>query len=623
MKLSDYVVDRLADHGIRHVFFVTGGGAMHLNDSIGHSARVQYICNHHEQACAMAAEGYARITGRAAAINVTTGPGGINALNGVFGAWTDSIPMIVVSGQVKRETAMAAHPHLKVRQLGFQEADIISMVKGITKYAVCVLDPVDIAWHLDKALWLAESGRPGPVWIDIPVDVQGARIDPASLDRFTPPAEHNPGRLSLDAAGLEALIARARRPVLLAGSGIRCAGAVDLFRHLADQLGFPIVTSRGAVDVLPSAHPLHCGRTGTDLCTRAGNITLQNADLLIVLGTRLEVVQTGYNFPAFAPGAAIVQIDVDAAEFDYPTVRPHWGIEADARAFLDEWRRRLAPRTGDHAAWLAWCRERVERYPQVVRPRMDDPERPLNPYVFFERLFAEAPRDAVFACSNGASFIMSSQVAKLGGDQRLFFNSGCASMGHGLPAAIGAAFALKNEGNHTRPVICLEGDGSIQMNIQELATVAYHKLPLKIFVINNGGYLSMRATQGNLFGRLAGEGPANGVAVPNFGAIAAAYGIEAIRLDRSNYADVVGAVLRAEGPILAEVVVDPNQSFEPRVMARRRADGTIESSGLEDMWPYLDAAEMAANRIYDATPAEDLLHLARALQHEVPEPVAR
>jgi acetolactate synthase-1/2/3 large subunit len=607
---------------------------MHLNDSIGASDRLQYICNHHEQACAMAAEGYARITGRVGVINVTTGPGGLNALTGVFGAWTDSVPMLVISGQVKRETAMASYPGLRLRQLGFQETDIVPMVRRMTKYAATVLDPNEIGYHLDRALWLAENGRPGPVWIDIPVDVQGAKVDPAELRRYDPVWERatatdlpdcSPERIARIYGQLNELVGKAKRPVVLAGNGIRQGGAAEALRRLTERLGIPVVCSRSAPDLIPVSHAAHCGRSSVDSGTRAGNFAIQNADLLVVLGCRLQVVQTGYNFAAFARNAAVVQVDIDAAELDKPTFRPHLGIHCDARPLVEHWLERVGDGpAGQWDGWLAWCRERVAKYPPVVRPRMEDPERPLNPYLFLERLFELAPRDAVFACANGSAFAISSQVARLEASQRLFFNAGCASMGHGLPAAIGASFALGPGGTNGGPVICLEGDGSIQMNIQELATVAHYRLPLKIFVINNGGYLSMRVTQGNLFGRFVGEGASTGVSIPDCAALAGVYGIASRRLDKTNYREGLAEVLAAAGPVLAEVMVDPAQPFEPRLMARRRADGGIESPDPEDMWPHLSAEELAENRIADG-PAADLLRLAEALR-EAPamdrEPVA-
>lgn len=572
----------------------------------------------------MAAEGYSRVSGRLGVANVTTGPGSTNAITGVYGAWTDSIPLLVVSGQVKRETVMATYPQLRVRQLGRQEADIVSIVKSITKYAVLVSDPSEIRYHLERALWLAENGRPGPVWLDIPTDVQAANIDPAGLRSYDPAedeARRAPAARPEVCGRVLRMIAEARRPVLLGGGGVRQAGAVEVFRRLAGQLGIPCLTSPGATDLLPDSHPAHCGRTGAENCTRPGNLVLQNADLIVAVGASLGVVQTGYHFAAFAPRAVVVHVDADTGELDKPTFQAHSKIHADARSFLEELDRQAAEVRTAKTAWLAWAKDVVRRYPVVVRPRMEDPARPLNPYVFLEELFAQAGSDDIFAASNGAAFWMSSQAAKLGPNQRYFFNSGCASMGYGLPAAIGAALAGAG-----RRVICIEGDGSIQMNIQELQTAVHCNLPVKIVVLNNGGYLSMRSTQSNFFGLLVGESPESGVSLPSFVSVAQAYGMPAARIDKHNYRVGIRGALASEGPMLVEAMVDPAQRFEPRVAARRREDGTIYSPGLEDMWPNLPPEELAANMLPWDEEAEsasrNLRRLAEAVQSLDPVAVA-
>lgn len=355
MKLSDYVFSRLAEAGVRHVFMVTGGGAMHLNDSLGREQRIRYLCNHHEQACAMAAEGYARVTGRMGVINVTSGPGGLNALNGVFGAWTDSIPMLVLSGQVKRETCLRYHGLFQLRQLGDQEADIIALAEHITKYAVFVDDPQQIRYHLERAMHLATSGRPGPCWLDLPLDVQAAQIDENSLPGYDPAEDPPPWDLSaLPSQVAEVLkhLRRAQRPVLLAGSGIRQAHAVALFRELVPQLGIPVVLSRTAKDLLPADNPWLAGRAGID-ADRAGNFVIRNADVLLSVGSRLGVRQTGYNYDGFAPGAYRIQVDADPQELTKPNARAHLPICADAGAFLEELRRQLeaAPLPPEPIGW--------------------------------------------------------------------------------------------------------------------------------------------------------------------------------------------------------------------------------------------------------------------------------
>ena len=595
IKLSDYVARQLADWGVRHVFLVPGGGAMHLNDSFGNEPRIRYLCNHHEQAAAMAAEVYARVSGRTGVINVTTGPGGINALNGVFGAWTDSVPMLIVSGQVKRETCMATAGTRNLRQLGDQEVDIVRMVGSITKYAVLVDDPGSIAYHLERAWFLAGSGRPGPCWLDIPVDVQAARIDPEKLVGYDPSED----ALSWDAETVAAQvretiqrIAAADRPVIMAGTGVRAAGALDEFRQVIRLLRIPVTTA-WTHDLIATSDPLFCGRPGT-IGQRAGNFTVQNADTLLVLGSRLNIRQVSYNWASFARHAFLMQVDVDAAELEKPTVRPHLGIHCDLKVFLREMLRQL-PESGYHAArhteWLTWCRERVARYP-VVQARHRAAESPLNPYHFIERLFDMLADDDVVVCANAAACIVPYQAASLKPGQRLISNSGAASMGHDLPAAIGAAVAREG-----RRVICLAGDGSIQLNIQELQTIAHHQLPVKIFVLDNGGYLSIRQTQANFFGRLVGESPASGISFPDMTKVAAAYGIAATRLENACDIASIQSMLDAPGPALCRVILDPAQEFEPRMKSRQLADGRMVSPNLEDMFPFLPAEELEENML--------------------------
>jgi acetolactate synthase-1/2/3 large subunit len=602
MKLSDYVIGQLADWGVRHIFLVTGGGAMHLNDSIGGEPRLQYICNHHEQASAMAAEAYARISGQPGVVNVTTGPGGINALNGVFGAWTDSIPMLVVSGQVKRETCMRSQGITGLRQLGDQEADIVAIVTNITKYAVMIDDPLSVRYHLERAWHLTQSGRPGPCWLDIPVDVQAAAIDPASLRAYDPaeddgaqgghPSQGDTSQLESRCREVLDRIRNAKRPVILAGTGIRAANAVAEFEELFHRLGVPVTTA-WTHDLIASDDPLFCGRQGT-IGDRAGNFTVQNADVLLILGSRLNIRQTSYNWKSFSSRAFKIQVDIDAAEFQKPTVRPDLAIHSDLKVFLQELLRQCEAenyRPGKHAQWIAWCRERVQRY-SVVQDRQRQPGPPLNPYYLIEQLSAKLADDDVIVCGNATSCIVPFQTLRLRSGQRLFSNSGSASMGYDLPAAIGAAIARPG-----KRVICFSGDGSIQMNIQELQTIVHCHLPIKIFVLNNSGYLSMRMTQSGFFGRLTGESAASGASLPDMVKVACAYGIPSIRIDRQSQLEQVDRALAAEGPALIDVVLDPNQEFEPRSKARQLPDGSIVSPNLEDMYPFLDETELMDNVI--------------------------
>jgi acetolactate synthase-1/2/3 large subunit len=601
IRVADYIAQTLADRGVRHLFLVSGGGAMFLNDAFGKESRLNYICNHHEQASAIAAEGYARVAGTVGVVNVTTGPGGINALNGVFGAWTDSIPMLVVSGQVKRETCLASYDLPALRQLGDQEVDIVRMVKGITKYAVLVTDPKSIRYHLERAFYLAQSGRPGPCWIDVPVDVQSSQIDPDTLPSYDP-VEDEPRwdlqRIRAQASEVAERIRRAERPVILAGTGVRLAHGLEAFRAVTRRLAVPVTTA-WTHDLVAWDDPLFCGRQGS-IGERAGNFTVQNADCLLILGARLPIRQVSYNWQAFARHAYKIQVDVDAAELAKPTVRPDLPVLCDARLFLEELGRALDDIGYDgarHAGWLAWCKERVAKYP-VVQPKHREFHGAINPYYFIELLFEQLNDDDVVTSGDATACIVPFQAAKLKAGQRLFSNSGSASMGYDLPAAIGAAVARGG-----KRVICLAGDGSIQMNLQELQTVAHNRLPLKIFVLSNGGYLSIRTTQKNFFGRLVGEGPTSGVSFPDMVKLATAYGIPAMRIDGSDFGPQIGAALASDGPFLCEVVLDQAQTFEPRLSSRQLPDGRIVTAPLEDMFPFLDRDELRANLL--VPPVED------------------
>ncbi len=544
----------------------------------------------------MAAEAYARISQVPPVLNVTTGPGGINALNGVFGAWTDSVPMIVLSGQVKRATCLATTPVPGLRQLGDQEGEIVPMVRGITKYAAVVERAEDVAWHLDQALYLASSGRPGPAWLDIPIDVQSALVDPAGLRRFLPPQPvAEPAWAEEMAAIIDRLLA-ARRPVILAGTGVRAARALAEFETVIRCLEIPVTTA-WTHDLIASDDPLYCGRPGT-IGTRAGNFTVQNADLLLILGSRLNIRQVSYNWQAFAPRAFKIQVDIDPAEFAKPTVTPDMAVTADLKPFLAALSQRLEAWSppASHAEWLAWCRARVARYPSV-QARQREFTGKINPYHFIEQLFALLDGEDIIACGNATATIVPFQVGPAKRGMRMFSNSGSASMGYDLPAAIGAYFGAVAERGMQKRVVCLAGDGSIMMNLQELQTIAHHRLPIKIFVLNNRGYLSIRTSQTNFFGRRAGEGPDSGVSFPDFVALANAFGIPAQRLAGADFPRHLAAILAEPGPILCDVILDERQGFEPRMSSRKLDDGTIVSPPLEDMFPFLDRDELASNML--------------------------
>ncbi len=592
MRLADYVVQKLAEYGVRHIFLVTGGGAMHLNDAIAREPRLRYICNHHEQASAMAAEGYARVTGTVGVLNVTAGPGGVNALNGVFGAFTDSIPMLVISGQAKRETLFASYDLPGLRQLGDQEVDIIHAVQKMTKYARLILDPNTIRCELEKALHLATTGRPGPCWLDIPVDVQSAQIDPDTLPAFVPDAArpvYLPDNVATIVKDLMARIRAAERPVLLAGTGVRLAGALDLLEEVAGLLKIPVATA-WTPDLLPTDSPYYCGRQGS-IGTRAGNFTVQNADFVLILGSRMCIRQVSYNWKSFARHAYKVQVDVDPAELDKPISVADQKVCCEARYFLEEMRRQLreghAP-SPQHAKWLGWCRDRVAAYPPVL-PHQRTAHNGINPYYFVETLFQQLGPDDVVVSGDATACIVPFQAAVLKKGQRLFSNSGCASMGYDLPAAIGAAVA------HGKRVICLAGDGSIMMNLQELQTVAHYGLPIVIFVLNNGGYLSIRTTQSNFFGKLIGEGAESGVTFPDFVKVAEAHGLRGMKIEGEDFSGQIAAALKTPGPVLCEVILDRAQGFEPKLSSKKLPDGRMVTAPLEDMAPFLPRDEFKRN----------------------------
>jgi acetolactate synthase-1/2/3 large subunit len=591
MKLSEYVITRLADWGVRDIFLLTGGGAMHLNDSIGREHRIRYLCTHHEQAAAMAAESYARITGRPGVLNVTTGPGGINALNGVFGAWTDSIPMLVISGQVKRETCMATYGLTDLRQLGDQEVDIIRMVKGITKYSVWVNEPETIAYHLERAWYLAQHGRPGPCWIDIPVDVQSAMIDVTSLRGYNEKEDAivwNREQIREQARDLLERLRNAERPVIMVGTGIRAGHAEKEFYSFIDKLGVPVTTAWTAHDLMPRDHPLYAGRPSS-VGDRAGNLAVQNSDLLLVLGCRLHMRQISYNMKSFARYAYKVQVDADSAEFVKPTMKPDMAIHSDIGVFFEAMQSAMKESgyAAQHGEWVSWCKQRLELFPPVLPSQRSD-NAPLNPYHFIEILFDLLVPDDVVVCGDGAACVVPFQVGRIQRGQRLYTNAGSASMGYDIPAAIGAAVARQG-----KRVVCLAGDGSCMLNIQELQTIVHHKLPIKIFILNNGGYLSIRTTQNSHFGgNLVGEGPTSGVTFPDMLKLAAAYGIPASRVEDGRCAEEVRRVLEAPGPSLCEVMLDTHQTFEPRLASRLLPDGSMTTPALENMFPFLETAEL-------------------------------
>lgn len=595
VKLSDWVANALVQHGIEDVFMLTGGGAMHLNHSLGTHAQLTTTFTHHEQALAMAAEAYYRLTNRLAVVNVTSGPGGTNAITGVYGAYVDSIGMLVISGQVKIETTVRA-TGLPLRQMGDQELDIEELVRPVTKYAVMVTDPRSIRYHLEKAIYLATSGRPGPVWLDIPLDVQAAKIDPDDLLPGFDPADLDEPWAATDltstADEILARIAAAERPVILAGGGVRLSGAHAEFLQLIERLGVPVVTGWNAHDVLWNDHPLYCGRPGT-VGDRGGNMVTQSADLLLVLGSRLNIRQVSYNWKSFAREAYKIWVDVDPVELAKPTVTPDMPVVADLADLIPQMLAcPYAGPTDVHSEWLGWSRERVANFPTVL-PEYREHGPNIHPYVAMDELFQQLDADDVVVTGNGSACVVSFQTAHLRDGQRLWTNSGCATMGYDLPAAIGVWAATKGQ----KRIIAIAGDGSIMMNLQEMQTIAGYGMPVKVFLINNSGYVSIFQTHRNFFnGVEVGGGPKSNVTFPQFGRLAEAFGFSYFRAESHN--DLPGAIaqaLAADGPVLCELMIDEHVGFAPKLGAKAHPDGRITSPALEDLSPFLPRDVLAAN----------------------------
>ena len=588
IKTSDYLVQKLETLGVNTVFMVSGGGAMHLDDSFGRSQKIRLICNHNEQASSMCAEGYARANQKLAVACVTTGPGGLNCLNGVFGAWTDSAPVLFISGQVKYTTTTASCPQVSLRQLGDQEVDIISVVRPLTKYARMVTDPYDIDAALEEAVYFAVSGRPGPVWLDIPLNVQAALINPSQLKKFAVSAAGNKD-ISAALAQAAHLLQNAKRPLLVAGNGIHCAKAQKALRAFLDKTHIPVTTTFNGFDLLASEDPLFAGRIGT-VGQRAGNFVLQNADVILFAGTRNNIRQVSYNWENFAKNAKKIVVDIDPAELQKPTVRPDVALCADVGQVLSSLTEQL---TGPLAVepWREYCRQMKAKYPPLREFSIQGQDK-VHPYLFMQRLSLILPENARVVASNGTACVAFFQAFESKEGQRLLLNSGDASMGYGLPAAIGVCAAEKNA-----PVVCLEGDGSLMMNLQELQTLKTNQMPVKLFVIKNGEYISIIQTQRNFFeGRLTACNKDSGVEVPDFVKVAQAFGLPAVRIVKNDeLADKIKEVLNTPGPVVCELECTENYTFAPKLSARKLEDASMVSPSLEDMFPFLEREELAEN----------------------------
>ncbi len=647
MKVSDYIAKKLVEFGITDVFMITGGGAMHLDDGLGHEPGLHCYFNHHEQACAIAAECYARIHNKMAAVCVTTGPGGTNAITGVVGGWLDSIPMFILSGQVRYDTT-ARSTGLDIRAMGDQEFDITKAVGCMTKYCEMVLDPMRIRFCMEKAFYLAQAGRPGPCWLDIPLNVQGATVETDDLAGFDPKdyeaggtgwstgiagcgrnevcvmagGRGIPAPIPEDEAGCgerrvklpepvtvgtarEILkkIRAAKRPVVNAGNGIRIGKAYDVFARVVDRLGIPVVTGWNSIDCMYDDHPLYVGRAG-NMGDRPGNFAIQNSDLVLSLGSRLSIRQVGYNYTTWARDAYVIANDIDSEELKKPTLHVDMPVHADVKDLLEKLElvldeEEFDPNGGPEDkeavdSWIEQCLRWKEKYPVVLPKHYEaGDDSPANVYAAIKEISEHAGEDQITVVGNGSACVVGSQAYIVKKGQRFISNSAIASMGYDLPAAIGACVA-----DHTKDIILVTGDGSIQMNIQELQTIIHHRMPIKIFLINNGGYHSIRQTQKNNFKPpLIGVGVDSGdLSFPCMEKIAWAYGYPYFSAHHnSELAGAIEEAMAAEGPVICEIFVDMEQRFEPKAESKMLPDGTMVSVPLEDLYPFLPEEELEEN----------------------------
>jgi acetolactate synthase-1/2/3 large subunit len=593
MKLSDYVIQFIAKQGVGHVFMLPGGGAMHLNDSLGSHPGIGYVCMLHEQSAAIAAEAYARVTNNLGVAIVTTGPGGTNALTGVAGAWLNSTPCLFFSGQVKRADMKKDSG---VRQFGVQEIDIVSLVRSITKYAVTVTDPATIRYHLEKAAYLARSGRPGPVWIDIPLDVQAAGIDPDAVDGFdAEEADQAVDQNSLEYKVSQVIdaLSMSKRPVILAGNGIRLSGVQPDFLRLVDLLGMPVLTTRLGVDLIPAAHELCFGMPGS-IASRASNFILQNSDCLLILGARLDMALMAYAPENLARGAKKIMVNIDPAEINKVNDIIDIPVRTDAGLFIKEFLRQSGRNTFPNPEdWKRRCGEWKARYPFVL-PGHHAGTEGISVYAFSDILSEELSGDHIVLPGNaGNSSELFLTAFKVKEGQRVFHNKGTGAMGFCQPAAIGACLA-----GGKRPTVCIDGDGGFQLNIQELEVVRRLELPITFFVMNNRGYGSIRSSQQGYFGRLTGADAPSGLTLPDVVDVAGAYGLDAVRIfDPSDLRKQIRGILNREGPVVCDVMIVPDEERAPRVTSVQQPDGSMASRPLEDMWPFLSREEYRSNMI--------------------------
>lgn len=593
MRVSDYVIEFFENQGVDHIFTVSGGGSIFLCDALGMAKKMKYVACHHEQAASMATEAYARVRQGLGVTLVTSGPGGTNAVTGVAGSWLDHVPHVTISGQVFLAQTITKHPGL--RTLGVQELNIVDVVRPITKYAVMIEDAQEIRYHLEKAVYLASHGRPGPSWIDIPANIQNAQIDPTALKGFDPKEYAVPldPELIVKVAHVVKLLKSARRPLVHIGQGVRIADAEKEFSKLVETYRIPFVTARNANDMVPWDHELYVGRPGT-FAQRGANFAVQTSDLYLAIGTRLSLAQTGYNAKDYARNAKVIMVDIDQPELDKDTVNLHLKIQTDAKLFLEELNRQLSQEKLDNQQWRQWliqCQQWKRKYP-VVLPEYREQIGSVNSYHFIDLLSDVLMPDDIVVTDMGFAFQNTHQAFRVKKGQRVFTNCGLASMGWGLPAAVGACF-----GSGKKRTVCIAGEGGLLMTIQEMATIMHHRLPVKLFVLYNGGYLTIKQTQELGFeGRLMGSNEESGISFPDLIKIAEAHRFKGVRL--TSHKDLkkhIEEVMDHEGPVLCELMLDPNQMQAPKAINRRNADGTMKQTPLEDSYPFLDPKEVEEN----------------------------
>lgn len=591
IKVSDYIIKCLENTGAKHMFMLPGGGAMHLNDSLGKSSKIQYVCCLHEQACAIASEAYARVTNNIGLLMVTTGPGGTNALTGIAGAYLESTPVLVVSGQVKRQDMIN---NQGIRQQGMQELDIISIVKPITKYAALVDEPQMIRYHIEKALYEATHGRKGPVWLDIPLDVQATMVNEEDLIGYTPTPKIDNIHLEKQVLQIIHQLNLSERPVFLAGNGIRLSNGINEFEKLINIMNIPVLTTWNGIDLIEENHPLYYGRPG-GLGHRYANFIQQNSDFFLSVGARLNLLQTGYNFDGFAREAVKIMVDIDNSELHKMNVRPDIPVNADAKDFIN-----LFLKHQDkifkkkRATWFSYCKQLKEKYP-IIKKEYWEQNNLVNTYCLLETISKHMESEDIYVSgSSGSCIDISMQAFQVKKGQRVFSTKGLASMGYGLPSAIGACLA-----SGRKKTIGVNGDGGFMMNIQELETIFRLNLPIKIFVLNNHGYGAIKATQTNLFeGHLVACTESSGLSIPSISKISGAYGIKTMIIQNNCELDEkVKDVLFYDGPVICEVMTPIELTALPKQMSYKRSDGQMESLPLEYMNPPISEDEMKANML--------------------------